>query len=255
MNVNFDKTSGILKVTNEYSNWGIYQAAYDVINDGLLKMNTAGNEFGPYLLYNQNSGYTNADFLLLYATDVSGNFEINYTFNTDSTGFSDSKPVKFLNTEFNDLYPTFNADFSKLYFCSDRENGKFNIYYVNSDNTTNEKIKELADTTSREVFKDIIISGDYDDKCPYIFNNLLIFTSNRPGGFGGFDLYYSRFENGNWTAPVNFGSRINTEYDEYRPILFEEEVDNERDMMVFSSNRPGGKGGFDLYFVGVKKNL
>jgi hypothetical protein len=39
--------------------------------------------------------------------------------------------------------------------------------------------------------------------------------------------------------------------DEYRPILINEEVSFTKTMMVFSSNRDGGKGGFDLYFVGV----
>ncbi len=52
---------------------------------------------------------------------------------------------------------------------------------------------------------------------------------------------------------MNFGAVINTAFDEYRPILFNKEVDNDRDMMIFSSNRAGGKGGFDLYFVGVIK--
>ena len=99
--------------------------------------------------------------------------------------------------------------------------------------------------------KNLVLSGEYDDKCPYVFENTLVFSSNRPGGYGGFDLYYSRFEAGQWSAPVNFGPGINSVHDDYRPILFEEEVDNDRDMMVFSSNRPGGKGGFDLYFVGV----
>lgn len=253
MNVNFDKTTGKLEVTNEYSNWGIYSADYEIIKNGLLKINTNGNEFGPYLLYNQNSDFTDYDFLLLYASDVSGNFEINYTFNKNKSDFADSKPVQFLNSEFNDLYPSFNSDFSKIYFCSDRDNGKFDIYSVNIDNTSKDMNKVLSDTVYKEVFKESSISSDYDDKCPYIFGNMMVFTSNRPGGFGGFDLYYSRFENGNWSAPTNFGSKINTEYDEYRPILFEPEVDNERNMMVFSSNRPGGKGGFDLYFVGVKK--
>lgn len=255
MNVNFDKTSGILKVTNEYSNWSTFMSDYEIIKQGLGKINTIGNEFGPYLLLNRNSSDTGSDFLLMYATDVSGNFDINYTFNKDKSDFSDSKPVQFLNTEFNDLYPAFNSDFSKIYFCSDRENGNFNIFYVNIDNTNKEMNKVLSATDLKEVFTEEILSGNYDDKCPYIFDNMLVFTSNRPGGFGGFDLYYSRFENGNWSAPTNFGSKINTQYDEYRPILFNEDIDYEKHMMVFSSNRIGGKGGFDLYFVGVKKNL
>ncbi|MEN8119199.1 MAG: hypothetical protein ABFS35_02585 [Bacteroidota bacterium] len=250
MDVSFSKTTGILDVTNGYGGWGTYQETYSVLVNGLRKINTNGNEFGPYLLFSNNQ-FTDFSFLFLSATDVNGNFEINYTFNTDTTGFSDNKPVAFLNSEFNDLYPTFNTDFSKIYFCSDRENGKFNIFNVNIDNSEEKLIDKLADTVYHEVTKDIIISSNYDDKCPYIFDNMMVLASNRPGGFGGFDLYYSTFENGEWTEPINFGKEINTEFDEYRPILFDEGVDYNKHMMVFSSNRPEGKGGFDLYFVGV----
>lgn len=252
MNVNFDKTTGVLKVTNEYANWGIFISEYGVIQNAMNKINTSGNEFGPYLTYYQNTGYTDSDFVLLYATDQSGSFEINYSYNKDKSAFAESQPVRFLNSGYNELYPTFNADISKIYFCSDRESADFDIYYVNISKTNNEILPVLSDTSSKEVFKDEVLSGDYEDKCPYIYGNRLIFTSNRPGGYGGFDLYYSKFENGNWSAPINFGSKINSASDEYRPIIFEEEVDYELDMMVFSSNRTGGKGGFDLYFVGVK---
>lgn len=39
--------------------------------------------------------------------------------------------------------------------------------------------------------------------------------------------------------------------DEYRPILIEEGVSTTQTLMVFSSDRPGGLGGFDLYFTGI----
>ena len=99
---------------------------------------------------------------------------------------------------------------------------------------------------------DSILSSEFDDKCPSITNNILVFTSNRAGGYGGYDLYYSYFENENWCEPVNLGSEINTEYDEYRPIT-NSLVNFENNMMIFSSNRPGGKGGFDLYYVGIRR--
>ena len=74
----------------------------------------------------------------------------------------------------------------------------------------------------------------------------MVFTSNRPGGLGGYDLYYSVFRNGKWSSPVNLGPRINTASDEYRPIIgYDPDFTNQ--FMMFSSNRPGGKGGFDLY--------
>jgi hypothetical protein len=254
MNINFHKSSGILKITNEYDNWGIYMEDYEIIRKALTRINTSGNELGPYLLYNQNSDLSGYELLLIYSTDAGGNFNINYTFNLDRSDFSDPRPVEFLNSGFNDIYPVFNIDFSRIYFCSDRDGGKFDIFYVELDtNTSADLVEKLSDPDTHEIFKDDLISSQYDDKCPYIFGNIMVFASNRPGGFGGYDLYYSMLENGQWSAPVNFGEKINTPYDEYRPVLLEEDVDYSKYMMIFSSDRPGGKGGFDLYFVGIEK--
>ena len=78
----------------------------------------------------------------------------------------------------------------------------------------------------------------------------MVFTSNRSGGLGGYDLYYSILKGGKWSSPVNFGPRINTASDEFRPVLgYDPDFTNK--FLMFSSNRPGGKGGFDLYFTGV----
>ena len=78
-----------------------------------------------------------------------------------------------------------------------------------------------------------------DDKCPFVNGKLLVFASNRPGGYGGFDLYYSLFRDSTWSKPVNFWEKINSAYDEYRPVTVHhnEFINN---LMVFSSNRPGG---------------
>jgi hypothetical protein len=81
---------------------------------------------------------------------------------------------------------------------------------------------------------------------------LLVFSSDRPGGFGGYDLYYSQKTSNGWTEPVNFGPKINSEFDEYRPVV-SDHPDFANRLMIFSSNRPGGLGGFDLYFVGIPK--
>jgi hypothetical protein len=78
----------------------------------------------------------------------------------------------------------------------------------------------------------------------------MVFASNRPGGSGVFDLYYSILRDGEWSSPVNLGEPINSASDEYRPILGGH-IDFNNRYMMFSSNRPGGKGGFDLYYTGV----
>ena len=93
-----------------------------------------------------------------------------------------------------------------------------------------------------------------NDECPFVNGRLMVFTSDRAGGFGGYDLYYSIYENGIWSAPVNFGEKINSEFNEFRPITVLAWGFN-LDLMFFSSDRPGGKGGYDLYYVGIPKMI
>ncbi len=249
MNVNFDKTSGILKVTNEYDNWGVYMDDYEIIKAGLNKIKTSGNEFGPNLFTEYISN--EFKFTLLYSTDITGNSQINYVSNKTDKNFSEPKEVEFLNSEYEDMYPTFNSGRSKIYFCSNRNGKSFDFYYVNVNPETDIELL-FSGNSSYEIIKDTTLSSTSDDKCPFFFDNKMVFTSNRAGGFGGFDLYYSIFEDGKWSEPTNFGEKINSEFDEYRPILINEGVSLTQTMMVFSSNRPGGLGGFDLYYVGVE---
>lgn len=250
MNVNFDKKSGVLTVTNEYLNWEVYLDDYEVIKKGITKINSPGNELGPNLITGYD--FNKFNFTLLYASDFSGHFQINFTSNKGNPDFSDIKPVTFLNSAYDDLYPAFNDEKDNIYFCSNREENNFDIFYTEISKTLTDLESVLSDTSHHAINKDTVISGNSDDKCPFIFQNILVFTSNRPGGFGGFDLYYCRFENNSWSKPINFGSSINSEFDEYRPILVQEGVSETETMMIFSSNRTGGKGGFDLYYVGVK---
>jgi len=254
MEVRWDKTTGDLTVSNDFT----YQSVgeyFGVLLFGVKGINSTGNELGPNLLYDPYSEFEDAEHVLLYATDIDGDYDIAYTYNIVDYDFSESQPVAFLNSQFNDLYPCFDFGYSRIYFCSDREDGIYNIFHVDVAYSNGEIIPLLSDSLEHAVEMDPVLSSDYDDKCPYIYGNTLVFTSNRPGGSGGFDLYYSIFEYGAWSEPVNFGPEINTSFDEYRPILFDEEIDNDRNMMVFSSNRTGGKGGFDLYFVGILTDL
>ena len=190
MNVNFSKTSGELTVTNEFANWGSYQAEFGILADAVRKVNSADNELGPCLLYGREGEFADASFHLLSASDRAGDFNIGYTCNNTTAEFSEIQPVAFLNSEYNDLYPSFSSDFSQIYFCSDREDGVFNIFSVFVDYADDSIIAVLSDSDPHEVVMDEVLSGDYDDKCPYIFDNTLVFTSNRAGGYGGFDLYF-----------------------------------------------------------------
>jgi outer membrane protein OmpA-like peptidoglycan-associated protein len=71
----------------------------------------------------------------------------------------------------------------------------------------------------------------------------LFFVSSRPGGEGGSDIYYSRF-NGKkgWTEPINLGPTINTSDDEQFPFIHPDGK-----TLYFSSEGHPGFGGSDLF--------
>lgn len=76
----------------------------------------------------------------------------------------------------------------------------------------------------------------------------LFFSSNRPGGFGGKDLWVSRLnENNRWGVPKNLGSNINTEGDEMSPFIH---FDGKT--LYFASDGRVGMGGFDLFMTRMK---
>jgi hypothetical protein len=73
----------------------------------------------------------------------------------------------------------------------------------------------------------------------------MYFTSDRPGGFGGRDIYkVTKLPDGAWSAPQNLGPTINTAYDEESPFIA---VDNKT--LYFSSNGPKSIGGFDVFLT------
>ena len=72
----------------------------------------------------------------------------------------------------------------------------------------------------------------------------LYFASNRPGGFGGEDIYVSQRDNrdGEWGPAVNLGPTINTSFNEQVPAF-----SRDGHLLFFASNRPGGFGGVDIW--------
>lgn len=73
-------------------------------------------------------------------------------------------------------------------------------------------------------------------------NKDLYFVSDRPGGFGGKDIWVSHFINNYWSEPENVGPQINTTKDESSPFIH---PDNQT--LYFASNGHPGLGDVDLY--------
>ncbi|MBN2482533.1 MAG: OmpA family protein [Bacteroidales bacterium] len=74
--------------------------------------------------------------------------------------------------------------------------------------------------------------------------NTLYFTSDRPGGYGGLDLYKSeRNGTGNWGPAQNLGPLVNTPYNEETPFVTGDPV-----ILFFSSQGHYNMGGYDIFF-------
>jgi outer membrane protein OmpA-like peptidoglycan-associated protein len=77
---------------------------------------------------------------------------------------------------------------------------------------------------------------------------LLWFSSDKPGGYGKSDLWYSKRSSVGWEEPVNAGALVNTADDEMFAFY-------QKDKLYFSSNGHKGLGGLDIYSVNFKNNV
>lgn len=84
---------------------------------------------------------------------------------------------------------------------------------------------------------------------PSIASNgkILYFTSDRPGGYGGTDLWYAKFGDEGWEDPVNLGPEINTPLDEQFPFIHSDNT-----TLYFSSEGHPGMGKSDLFITRLK---
>ncbi|MBY0427458.1 MAG: hypothetical protein K2Q22_17615, partial [Cytophagales bacterium] len=89
------------------------------------------------------------------------------------------------------------------------------------------------------------INADYYQNSASISGDeqTLYFTSDRPGGYGGIDIYRaSRLPNGEWGEAKNLGPTVNTKEDDDAPFIA---ADNKT--LNFSSKGHDGMGGFDIF--------
>jgi hypothetical protein len=250
----FDLEQGIISYAFDQTT-GSFWIGLSIINNPFLsnligKVNTPRNDFGPYRFYNANEGY---EYMILASENEEGNLDMFCTknlpsFNNASPEILGPYPVNLFNSASNEAYITFNREEDTAYFTSD-EGGNFDIYMHTRPSGT--KIDTWLNQDYETSTPVVNLNSEADDKCPNLLGNIMIFTSNRPGGLGGYDLYYSVLTNGVWSTPVNLGAPINSEFDEYRPVLGGH-TDFTNLFLIFSSNRPGGMGGFDLYFTGIE---
>ncbi len=147
----------------------------------------------------------------------------------------------FLGDFFSTANPSFSNNNLNLYFTACDKNDICNILVKDFNNGTVNKttINNLSSITTQP---NLTIHQDQE---------IIFFVSDRQGGFGGLDIWISVIDkNGKFGVPINLGNKINSKYDEITPFY-----NQIKKTIYFSSNKPGGVGGFDIYHAKGKLNL
>lgn len=131
----------------------------------------------------------------------------------------------------------FSADGNTLIFSSiSAHGGRSDLY---------KSVKDADGKWSDPELLDYAINSEFDEEAPYLNESgTLFFASNGLPGYGGFDVYKTRFVNGKWTTPENLGQPINSPGDDIYFVL-----NNHSSNGYYASVRPGGMGDMDIYKV------
>lgn len=139
-----------------------------------------------------------------------------------------------INTAFHDANIALSSDGNRLYLYKDT--GRGDIYYSDYDGQNWTKPKFLSNRINSSTYAENSIS---ETSSP----DVIIYSSDRPGGQGGIDLYYCVTDSkGNWYKSKSLGPTINTKYDEDSPFL-----DYDGKTLYFSSSGHQGYGGYDVF--------
>ena len=171
-----------------------------------------------------------------YKEDVYVSYLNNDSSWTDATRLNFSLPDK------NEASVSVSSDERKIYLYKD-STGNGDIYFTDF---------------YAQKFQDITILETEDLNTEYWESHFfetqngknIYFTSDRPGGFGGLDIYVcNSLSENKWSAPINLGGKINSAFDEDAPF-----VSFDHKTLYYSSNGEKSMGGFDILFSDLSKD-
>ena len=156
-----------------------------------------------------------------------------YSSSLEKNSISSPKEVDLSSSLHNVMHPAIDQENSILYFSSNQgENEDYDLYFCKIDSIGN----------YLTVNKLLNVNSSSNEAFPFIYRDLLFFASNREGGLGGYDIYYSKFENNQFSAPTLLPSPINTKFDD-----FSFSITDSLKLGFFSSNRE--KDSIDISYV------
>jgi outer membrane protein OmpA-like peptidoglycan-associated protein/Tol biopolymer transport system component len=168
--------------------------------------------------FNDETPFLSADGkILLFASDRDGSVEIPrdaegrvrvsfdiYLAQWDGKTWANPKPIHEINTQWNEKSPAMSRDGRWLFFSSwpfgDMKRSRIRVLDLKNNGNTIEDLPPQINSGNQET---AFVPGE--DNTKYYF------SSRRPGGKGGWDIYQTRFENGVWAEPTPVPGNVNTE--------------------------------------------
>ncbi len=194
----------------------------------LLNINTKYNELAPEIS-------SNSKFLFFSSNRPGGRGKLDIWVSSFE-GKEWSDPILLqgnVNTKYNESYPSLSPDGTILLLASDRpttlsRNKK--DYVPNYDIYQSELVRQngaqkskghilgLKYQTAHNVKE---LNSPYNELKASITKNgnIIYLASNRPGGYGGYDIYKSQLLENQFIPPINFGAPINSKFDEISPTI------------------------------------
>ena len=195
-------------------------------NEGLLVYTQAGDEMAFCRCFDRVGGNSFCKILISRYVDGS---------------WTDPQVFPFVNDSMNYLSPCFGRDSNLLFFAAHdpQLNSGFDIYYS----------QRLNGVWQEPIRLPGIVNSEYDEKYITFDRDTLYFSSNRPSGMGGLDIYKTYVARGSWMPPVNMKAPVNSPYDDFS-MFFEKDIGGDDKVLArgfLTSNRPGGNGSDDIY--------
>ncbi len=178
---------------------------------------------------------------------VTGSKDLDYE---EEPSIPTQKFSKTLNSKYHEGPCTFFHDGSKIIFTRNAQNVNGGIF-GQKKNTGITRLKLYMAFYEDNEWKKIrelpFNSNDFSCGHPTITidDKILYFVSDMPGGYGGTDIWMTRYNNGDWTKPENLGASVNTRGNEMFPFV------DERGNLYFSSDGHPGLGDLDIFFMSM----
>lgn len=211
--------------------------SYSIVNVGQA-VNSEYDDYAP--VFNENEteliftsrrreGNSNQD-----VADDNKPYEEIFISTKEGDSWSTAKALSEVNSPYHESTLALSADGNTLFIYKDENRGDVFISEKQSNGLWNEPVPLPGLINSSYEENSVTISKD---------EKTLYFSSNRPGGFGGLDIYSATIDAaGQWSNIKNLGPKINSSSDEDGPFIYQDGR-----TLYFSSKGLKGMGGFDIF--------